>query len=160
MTNIGIVGAEAAKFTPETAAKAKALIRELLSVPGAVLVSGRCPLGGIDVWAEEIADELCIPKHIHVPEVEQWDPPGQYGFKARNLDIARDSDNQHRSSDIVHVIVVAVYPLGYEGRTFLICYHCAKVPGKDPEDHVKSGGCWTAIKAMEFGKRAMWHVIE
>ena len=152
MTNIGIVGAEAAKFTPDTAAKAKALIRELLSAPDAVLVSGRCPLGGIDVWAEELADELCIPKIIHAPEVNQWDPPGRYGFKARNLDIARDSD-------VLHNIVVEVYPLGYTGRTFMICYHCARVPGRDPEGHVKSGGCWTAIKAMECGKEAVWHVI-
>ena len=54
--NIGIVGHEAAKFTPETEAKAKAIIRDLLSDPLSVCVSGHCHLGGIDIWAEEIAD--------------------------------------------------------------------------------------------------------
>ena len=56
--NMALSGNGTDKFTPETAAKACALIRELLSAPGAVLVSGRSPLGGIDVWAEEIADEM------------------------------------------------------------------------------------------------------
>ncbi len=152
MTNIGIVGAEAAKFTPETRDAAYKLIRELLlSVESPVLVSGRCPLGGIDVWAEEIADELCIPKIIHEPEVEQWDPLGQYGFKARNLDIARDSD-------VVHVIVVKEYPPGYVGRQFPICYHCAKA-GRDSRNHVKSGACWTLNVALDHGKRGEMHIL-
>jgi len=151
--NIGIVGAGADKFTPETAERACAFIRQLLSQPNTVLVSGRSPVGGIDVWAEEIADELCIQKIIYAPEVEQWNPPGQYGHKARNLDIAKDSE-------VVYVIVVGRYPPSYEGQKFDVCYHCARLPDNDGKGHVKSGGCWTAIQAQKMGKTAIWWVID
>lgn len=150
MTNIGIVGSEFAKFTPEQREKAKALIRELLSVPGAVLVSGRSPLSGIDVWAEEIADELCIPKIIHEPQTLSWSGP--MGYKERNMLISRDSDE-------VHVIAVRDYPPGYSGMRFDLCYHCART-GRPSTTHVKSGGCWTLNDALNHGKRGEVHVID
>jgi len=58
--NIGIVGHETAKFTAETEAKARAIIRHLLDHEGTddVLVSGGCHLGGIDIWAEEEAERF------------------------------------------------------------------------------------------------------
>lgn len=104
------------------------------------------------MWAEEIADELCIPKIIHAPEVEQWDPKGRYGYKARNLDIARDSET-------LHVIVAATYPPDFPDKRFDLCFHCARIPGRDMRDHVRSGACWTANKAIEGGKRAVWHIV-
>ena len=144
--NIGIVGCGFDKFTSETRELAYKLIRELLSVEGAVLVSGRSPVGGIDVMAEETADALYILKIIHAPKVEQWDPPFQYGYKARNLDIAKDSD-------VVHVIAVKEYPPGYRGQRFDLCYHCARA-GRDSRGHKKSGACWTLNAAsVEIGKR-------
>ncbi len=137
---VGIVGHAADKFTSETEKKAKDVIRTLLN-PGDVLVSGGCHLGGIDIWAEEIAKEIgCYdPDYIFLPRVLRWEG----GYKQRNLKIAHNSD-------IVHVIVVSEYPPGYEGMRFGYCYHCHTT------DHVKSGGCWTGKKAKE----AMWHIIE
>jgi hypothetical protein len=135
---IGIVGHAANKFTSETEAEARAVIRSLLEPEDAVLVSGHCHLGGIDVWAEEIAEEMGRPKIIHVPKQLSW----LGGYKERNERIAADSDE-------VHCIVVAVHPPGYSEQKWDYCYHC-KTRG-----HVKSGGCWTAWR----GKKGFWHVI-
>lgn len=142
--NHGIVGNEAAKFTVFTEMAAKGIIREILSHPGDVLVSGHCHLGGIDIWAEEIADELGRPKIIYEPENLRWQPRG---YKDRNLSIAG-------TSHTVHNIVAAEYPPDYRGgMIFDHCYHC------NSYDHVKSGGCWTAWKAVGKGKEAILYII-
>lgn len=138
LAKVGIVGHEGAKFTAETEAVARNIIRSLLS-PGDILVSGGCHLGGIDIWAEEEADKLGIQKEIHIPAKRTWEG----GYKQRNLKIAD-------TSDIVHCIVVSKYPEGYKGMRFDYCYHCKS------SDHIKSGGCWTAKRA----KKAEWHIIE
>lgn len=143
---IAIVGSGADKFTPETEREAKAIIRFLLKYPGAVLVSGHSPLGGIDIWAEEIAKELGRRAHIFEPLVQQWNPSDSIGYKARNLAIAQDCDE-------IHVIIPATYPETYTDRRFKLCYHCKT------SDHIKSGGCWTAKQAEKLGKKAVWHVV-
>lgn len=107
------------------------------------MVSGHSPVGGIDIWAEEEATALGVPLDLKIPEIQQWNPPGGYGYKARNLDIARDSD-------VVHVILADVYPEEYHGRRWNLCYHCGTT------DHVKSGGCWTGKKAAQ----SEWHIIQ
>ena len=87
---IGIVGHESAKFTPEGEAQAKETIRRIFSVyVGPTLVSGHSPLGGIDIWAEEIAKEIGAydPKYIFEPKQNAWGGV-PYGFRARNIDIA------------------------------------------------------------------------
>jgi len=141
---IGIIGNAANKFTDITKQSAKRIIRGLLK-SGDILVSGGCHLGGVDIWAEEIAKELgCYDSdHIHLPKTHRWEG----GYKQRNLKIARDSD-------IVHVIIVAEYPPEYRGRRFTLCYHC------HTDDHVKSGACWTAKEAAKLGKPTKWHIIE
>lgn len=138
--NLGIVGHAADKFTPTTEKAAKEIIRNLLSTlgPGDALVSGGCHLGGIDIWAEEIADELGLRKIIHHPRKLQWSG----GYRERNLKIAKDSDT-------VVCIVVKKHPPGFKGRRFTYCYHC------NTFDHVKSGGCWTAKK----NNVAVWYEI-
>ena len=99
-------------------------------------------MGGVDIWAEELAEEYGHPTDIKAPRQQSWH--GEYGYRARNLDIA--------ASDIVHVIVADEYPPEYRGRRFKFCYHC-----KDTRDyHVKSGGCWTGLKA----NLASWHIIQ
>lgn len=134
---VGIVGSEAAKFTPETAAKAKALIRTLLSAPGVTeVVSGGCHLGGVDIWAEEIGLELGLVVTVHYPRVRSW-----WAYKERNLKIAE--------ADEVHCITVKELPAGYTGMRFSHCYHC------HTNDHVKSGGCWTMKKA----RKGFLHVL-
>lgn len=143
---IAIVGHAQDKFTPATEKKAKELIFEILmEFPNVVLVSGRSPMGGVDLYAEEVADKVGIPKEIKVPKQNYWD--GEYGFKARNLDIAR-------CSDVVHVIVVSRYPDTYTGIRFNRCYHC------DMTNHVKSGACFTAKKARALGKKTYLHILE
>ena len=140
---IGLVGNGSDKFTEQGERLARALIRELLA--GAeVMVSGHSPVGGIDIWAEEEALALGIALDLKIPEVNQWNPPGQYGYKARNLDIAR-------GSDVVHVILADVYPEEYRGMRFAVCYHHRPAA----TDHVKSGGCWTGKHAA----KAEWHIV-
>ena len=52
-------------------------------------ISGGCHKGGIDIWAEIIADFIGLEKHIYYPTYEQWSPQG---YKERNEKIARDCD--------------------------------------------------------------------
>jgi hypothetical protein len=146
--NIGWVGAGADKFIASTEATAKRWIEESLEM-GDVVVSGHSPVGGIDIWAEEIGRHFGEPL-IFAPEVHQWDPPSGIGYKLRNLAIAQHSER-------LYVAVVAEYPPDYRGRRFATCYHCVK--GGEPTPHVKSGGCWTGLRAKEMGKDVQWVVI-
>jgi len=139
-----IIGHAADKFTDHTESLAKEAIRDILK-PEYILVSGGCHLGGIHIWAEEIAKELgCYDKdHIHHPKIRRWEG----GYKQRNLRIAEDAEE-------VYVIVVDKYPPNYTGRRFNICYHC-KV-----DTHIKSGACWTALKAIRlYNKDGYWVII-
>lgn len=150
--NVGIVGNGSDKFTAQGEEQARWLIRDILKRREATaMVSGHSPVGGIDIWAEEEAKALGIPLDLKIPEIHQWDPPGGYGYKARNIDIAR-------SSDVVHVILADVYPEEYTGRRWEFCYHHRgqQDPVVDANNHVKSGGCWTGRKA-EF---AVWHIVQ
>jgi hypothetical protein len=141
---IGIVGSEQKKFTPETEAKAREIIRELLSKPEAVLCSGHCHLGGIDIFAEEEAKTLgkYDPKLVFAPLFHDWSS----GYKPRNLRIATHSDE-------VYCITLKELPEGYDGMRFPLCYHCGT------KDHVKSGGCYTVKEAIKLGKTGKVIVI-
>lgn len=143
--NLGIVGNEEAKFNEITEAAAKQLIRNLLEPEGTVLVSGHCHLGGIDIWSEEIADELGREKIIFPPKVLKWEE----GFKPRNIQIAK-------TSAVVANITVTDYPESFTGKRYKTCYHCIN---SKRWTHVKSGGCWTAKYAMSLNKKAIWYVI-
>lgn len=146
---VGIVGPERAKFTRGTKLAACQIIMDLLRPEDAVCVSGRCPLGGVDVWAEACADKWGREKLIFPPLHDSW----ARGYKPRNLQVAQHSDE-------VHVICLATYPASYTFERFPLCYHCAKDPARDfGRDHVKGGGCWTAREAMKLGKPAHWHII-
>ncbi|HEV8364572.1 MAG TPA: hypothetical protein VGQ52_13740 [Gemmatimonadaceae bacterium] len=143
---VGIVGHEAAKFTPQTEATARRFIRGYLK-GGArdlnlAVVSGACHLGGIDIWAIEEARALGLPTVQHPPEKRQWEG----GYKQRNILIAEDSD-------VVLSIVVRELPATYTGMRFEFCYHCRT------KSHVKSGGCWTAKYAQRLGKRGTIIII-
>lgn len=147
---IGFVGNGADKFTALGTLRACNKIDELLQEADCV-VSGHSPVGGVDIWAENQA--LFYKKEIDIktPGIHQWNPPGGYGYKARNLDIARDSD-------ILYVILADKYPDSYSGRRFTECYHCKSI-GRDATDHVKSGGCWTGKQALKMGKDVRWIII-
>lgn len=147
---IGIVGHGADKFTEESENHAKQIISRIIlqdfkdSKETPVIVSGHSPVGGIDIWAETLAADLGCILDIKTPRQNRWD--AEYGYKARNLDIAD-------SSDVIYVIVVKEYPPNYKGMRFKSCYHCHKT------DHIKSGGCWTAIQAQKLGKPAYWIIL-
>lgn len=130
---IGIVGSEAAKFTEETEAKAKNEIYKLV-IQSTQIVSGGCHLGGIDIWARELALEFKVPFTEFLPKNLNWT-----GYSARNLKIARNADK-------IVCITVASYPSSYKGMKFTMCYHC------QTNKHIKSGGCWTVKKAIKLGK--------
>ena len=136
---VGIVGSEKIKFTALGEERAKATITEILSNPQVTeVVSGKCHLGGIDIWAAEIGKELGKIVTEFPPRRLSWE-----FYKARNLNIAE-------RSDIVHCITVDKLPDNYNGMRFDFCYHCKS------KDHVKSGGCWT----MKHAKIGKLHVIQ
>ena len=139
---IGIVGSEASKFTSETEAKAKAAIRELLRYNIRV-VSGGCHLGGIDIWAVEIAKEMGKDYKEFLPRTRDW-----VGFKSRNILIAQNSD-------VVVCITVKTLPPTYVVKGWeKYCYHC------NTDQHIKSGGCWTVKHARKLGKEGRIIVVE
>ncbi len=58
-----------------------------------VIISGRSPKGGIDIYAEEAALEQNVKTEIFPPEVNQWEDDGEkMGYKSRNLAIATRCD--------------------------------------------------------------------
>lgn len=141
---IGIVGSEGAKFTKKGRLVAKKEIAAILnSHPNPHLISGGCHLGGVDIWAEEIAEELDIPMTIFKPKHQSWSG----GYRDRNIKIAQESD-------IVYVITVDRLPKRFQGMKFGKCYHC------NTTKHVKSGGCWTGHRAQLIGKKVYWYIVE
>ncbi len=134
---LGVVGPEQAKFTSATEALARAAIVDAVRRHGAdTLVSGHCPLGGVDIFAEEIAAQLGLRMIVHAPRTLSWSGLG--GYKARNLAIAR-------TSDLVLMVALEKLPNGFRGMEHDGCYHCLD---RNPP-HVKSGGCWTAWRCPE-----------
>lgn len=171
MINVAIVGPQEDKWTPEQKIKAKEKIKEILliykeldnlnhnALP--ILISGHCPKGGVDIWAEEVANELNIQTEIFKPQVKQWNdmivnnpwdekgwkdaPPTEYhtaavpilgktrlmGYKSRNIEIAK-------ACDVLYCITPwQCEPTIVEDYKWVGCKHC-KTTG-----HVSSGGCWT-----------------
>ena len=126
-----------------------------------ILVSGHCPKGGVDIWAEEVADELSIKKEIYPAEVNQWEdkihdydtlPIRQKGYHSRNIQIAKACDvlycfvpNTH--SNLSRTMYVEILSKNQ------YCIHC-KIP-----DHPTNGGCWTMKYAKKLGKEVHLVVI-
>lgn len=140
---VGIVGSEAVKFTDKGRANAELLIVDILTAPDVTeIVSGKCHLGGIDIWAAEFGEAMSLIVTEYPPEAQSW-----WAYKKRNLQIAERSDT-------VHCITVDRLPDNYTGMKFGLCYHCGT------NNHVKSGGCWTMKQAIKLGKKGMLHVID
>ena len=93
MKKIGIIGHGADKFTIDSMQAAMAIIENIFEEADITLVSGHSPVGGIDIWAEETARSFGIPCDIKTPKQHKWD--SAYGYKQRNIDIAKDSDELH-----------------------------------------------------------------
>jgi hypothetical protein len=133
---LGIVGHEAAKFTPHSQDRCEQAIWDAIADYGATeVISGGCHLGGVDIWAIEVAEARKIPTREFLPVIRGWEG----GYKQRNMKIAENSD-------YVLCFVVDRYPENYKGMRFDYCYHCGT------KDHIKSGGCWTVKYAKKIGK--------
>lgn len=144
---LGVVGHEQAKFTSHTEALARSAIVEVIERLGAhTLISGHCPLGGVDIFAEEIATLHGLKMEVYAPKVNQWSGPG--GYQARNMLIARNSD-------IVLCVALKDLPDAFTGLRHEGCYHCIG-KGSPVPTHVKGGGCWTAWKC----EQQMWAIIQ
>jgi len=142
---IGIIGHGQEKFTEKSKQKAITLIIDILqSKHLPIVVSGHSPVGGIDIWAEDVAHDLGLEMDLKIPKQHIWN--SEYGYKQRNLDIAKDSDE-------VHIILVDKYHSNYNGMRFKTCYHC------HTDNHIKSGACWTGKQAQKLGKKVFWHII-
>ena len=153
MTKIGIVGSGYNKFDNVSKVTAIEAVKEIVKRHvGAEIVSGGSHLGGIDTWADCAALQFGRVMNVKKPDTLEWNPPEKYGYRARNIDIAVESDE-------LYVIVPESYPDTYRGTRYPSCYHCEKHPGKIPK-HIKSGGCWTGWYAHYAGKNVTWIVIK
>jgi len=140
---IGIVGSEAAKFTALGEIHAREKIRQEIELDEVTkVVSGGCHLGGVDIWAIEIAKVFDKETQVFLPEHLSW----EY-YKKRNLQIVA-------ASDLVVCVTVDRLPDNFSGMRFDFCYHCGS------REHVKSGGCWTMKQAKLHGKQGELVVVE
>ena len=150
---IAIVGSTELKFTAEGIGKVEKAIIKILKpyVTDGILVSGGA--SGVDSWAVNIANNLNIPSQIYWARVQQWlDKGNEIGFRTRNLKIAKECTE-------IWCIVPDIYPPDFiKSNTFKDlsgwCYHC------DSNEHIPSGGCWTARNVEGQGKRASWIIIK
>ena len=80
---IAIVGADASKWPIDSIPKVKQEINRIFTIEinnsisrgehgHFVFISGGCPKGGVDLWAEAYADGCGLPKQIYKPEIDQW----------------------------------------------------------------------------------------
>lgn len=176
---IAIVGAEESRWTEKQKEEAKFRIRQLLYVGNgpkwdrAVLVSGRCHRGGVDIWAEEIADELELEKEIYPAEVHRWmdmidisSGSKLKGYRSRNIQIAEACDVLFDIEPEIRCPscrgLRALSP-EFAGATMahlptseMRCKRC-NGRGKIPN---RSGGTWTKNAAKRRGKETHLIVIK
>lgn len=147
---LGIVGAEQAKYAAVGERATRTYIRALIQARGVhhlvsgplissqpySVCSGKCHLGGVDIFAVEEAAVLGIPYTEYPPKEHNWEK----GYRPRNVQISQASTE-------VYSFTVRAYPEGYSNTRFEDCYHC------NMKTHMKSGGCWTMVHARTRGKK-------
>jgi N-glycosidase YbiA len=90
---LAVVGSAAHCFTPHSAVRARQRISlALWRLRPQVVISGACPLGGVDIWAREVAGVFGYTVAggdfiEHRPANLRWEPDG---YKDRNAVIAAD----------------------------------------------------------------------
>ena len=102
MIKIAIVGSREKYWKPEQRREVVKLIKSALfkhmssfygrhemiqDTTSITLISGGCPYGGVDVWAEVVADLYDIKKEIFYPEQNRSE-----SFFDRNIKIARECE--------------------------------------------------------------------
>ena len=143
---VAIVGSSESHWTANGRVKAVLYIHNLLDEMSSswlykkvTLVSGGSPKGGIDIYAEMVADELGLEKEIYYPEVNQWDDKVIY------------DDSRIEPPEI---------QMGYKSRNIKIAEKCDVLYCIDPKGRVGGGGFWTYSKAKVLGKEVHHVVIE
>jgi hypothetical protein len=115
------------------------------NIKNITLVSGGCPYGGVDKWAEDIANELGIVLVIFTPEVNQWEDviipicdcdgvkyQRSIGYKSRNIKISKKSDYLFC---VVPNVLIGFNAIPFNPKCY--CKHC------EIWKHPTNGGCWT-----------------
>jgi len=172
---IGIVGSEGKYWTPGQRTKvierifhifnryADCPVERRFDYKKVTLVSGGCGArgedsrqefdGGVDVWAEIVADVLGVEKDIKYAASMRWNDlktgnptyleKTLKGFKTRNLEIARTCD-----------ALYCLEPKLSKGEPKTLWseeYQC---------HYRRSGGCWTMEQAERLGKEVHLEVIK
>lgn len=88
MIKIAIVGADENKWKGYDIHVVKETIIDILKRP-CTLISGHCPYGGVDIWAEDYANSKGIETQIYKPQYNRWKP---HGYEERNILIAQKCD--------------------------------------------------------------------
>ena len=105
-----------------------------------ILVSGGCPRGGVDIWAEIVADVLGIGKDIKRPDIQQWEST------------FADFGDEPEHSSFRHL-------KGYKERNIEIAETCVVLYCIDPKWRgSKTGGQWTMREAKRLNKET--HLVE
>lgn len=139
MKKIAIVGSEEKYWTAEQRTKAvKEIYNILYNNVEAILVSGGCPKGGVDIWAEIVADVLGVQKDIHRPEVNQWNDSAEIVYETPRGNLEKTLK-------------------GYKTRNMEIAEACDVLYCIDPKGR-RSGGRWTMEYAQKLGKEV--HLVE
>ncbi len=170
MTKIAIVGAERKYWTmglkrwevEKRPLVVKEIIRILKSYEDPVLISGGCPYGGVDIWAEIIADALGIEKKIYKPDIHQWSNARMRcnDCVAKLVQDKSKSDGWYKCitcKRVVHKSSLTVKK-GYMARNIEIATDCDILYCIDPSTHT-SGGRWTMRKAEELEKEVHLVII-
>lgn len=152
---VAVVGSEEKYWTSDQRTKVIRKIKDILTYlespidmlgdklpfdpDNVILVSGGCPKGGVDIYAEIVADVLRIEKDIKYPEINQWED--QYVYV---------NDNKNVQTKLI----------GYKSRNIEIAEACDVLYCIDPADRKWSGGRWTYSYARKLGKEVHLELIE
>ena len=158
MTRVAIVGSEEKYWTPELREKAVRRIIEILKYHDIdeppILVSGGCPKGGIDIWAEIVADTLGYRKKIFAPENWHWDTLCSAPLPCE--DMVPVHMIKHCRSEVGCDFTAR----GYRDRNIKIVEYCDVLYCIDPAFRKWSGGRWTHREACRMGKEVHLELIE
>ena len=110
------------------------------------IVSGHSPKGGVDIFAESIAQSFKIKTDIYPAEVNQWGGKNVNhkrlkGYKARNVQIAKGCN-----------VLYCFTRFNSDKRKG--CYHCQNYK------HLRTGGCWTMKAAKKLGKEVHLIIVD
>jgi len=165
MVKVVIIGSEAKYWTLGGRERAYREIRKVLTHYAAlvvsktseesyndyskiVLVSGGCPKGGVDLWAEAIASVLGVLMDIKESEVKQWNDRVE-SLHTRSSTVTIDDFTSPMISDIGATVV---RKKGYKSRNIEMAKSGDVIYCIDPSDRGWSGAKWTAKYAADLGK--------